>query len=321
MPSTGTIHIFSGGPLDAAVAAGSTVSVDYDSLLANIVVSAASRRAAAERLRLRLSQLSIDGVRTNRDTLMALLGEPDFLAGEVTTAYLDEHPELAVAGAVTGDDLIGHLLAVVFDDEQRNRAGDRVTGFAPSGWRNLRTVGQRRTWLLDGEPHSVEYEMHDGGASVAIGDWPVPQPDGALMVDARRRPSVRLLARSEGRQVIELDGVRRAIDVVDRGDAVTTRSGAGSLTWIRAPRFVDHDDTMAGSGPVCPLPGTVIAVHVEPGQSVTEGTVLMVVEAMKMEHKITAHGDAVVGELRFGVGDRVDAGDLLVVLNAVDGDA
>ena len=64
-----------------------------------------------------------------------------------------------------------------------------------------------------------------------------------------------------------------------------------------------------------PLPGTVIAVHVESGQDVVDGTVLMVVEAMKMEHRITAHAAATVREVRFGVGDRVDAGDLLVVLD------
>jgi len=60
----------------------------------------------------------------------------------------------------------------------------------------------------------------------------------------------------------------------------------------------------------------VIAVHVVPGDHVADGTVLIVIEAMKMEHTITAHGDAVVGAVRFGVGDRVDAGDLLVELEA-----
>jgi propionyl-CoA carboxylase alpha chain len=81
-----------------------------------------------------------------------------------------------------------------------------------------------------------------------------------------------------------------------------------------APHFTDADAGTAGGGPVSPLPGTVIAVHVEPGQRVTEGTVLVVVEAMKMEHKIVAGADATVGEVCFAVGDRVDTGDLLVVL-------
>ncbi|HSP28525.1 MAG TPA: biotin/lipoyl-containing protein, partial [Ilumatobacteraceae bacterium] len=71
-------------------------------------------------------------------------------------------------------------------------------------------------------------------------------------------------------------------------------------------------------GPICPLPGTVIAVHVAAGDSVTDGQVLMVVEAMKMEHKILAPGDGTVAEVRFAVGDRVDQGDLLVALDHGD---
>jgi biotin carboxyl carrier protein len=80
------------------------------------------------------------------------------------------------------------------------------------------------------------------------------------------------------------------------------------------PTLVDHDAGDAGSGPVCPLPGTVIAVHVGEGQSVEEGDLLMVVEAMKMEHRITATVAATVVAVRYEVGDRVDAGDLLVEL-------
>ena len=70
-----------------------------------------------------------------------------------------------------------------------------------------------------------------------------------------------------------------------------------------------------GGGPICPLPGTVIAVHVAVGDAVVDGQVLMVVEAMKMEHKILAAGDATVSEVRFAVGDRVDQGELLVALD------
>jgi propionyl-CoA carboxylase alpha chain len=248
-----------------------------------------------------------------------LLVEADFLAGRTTTRYLDEHPGLTRAGVVHGDDLTAHLLAVVFADEQRNRAADGVTGFAPSGWRNLRTAGQRRTWLAGDDAHHVEYVLVGDRATVSIGHWPVPESDGRLSVDTRRTFEVRLLDRRSDREVLEIDGIRHAVDVARRGDAAVTRSAAGTITWTIAPRFADHHAELAGSGPVSPLPGRVIAVHAEPGQRVADGTVLMVIEAMKMEHTIAAHADAVVTAVRFGVGDRVDAGDLLVVLEALDG--
>ena len=78
---------------------------------------------------------------------------------------------------------------------------------------------------------------------------------------------------------------------------------------------MDHDDVAAGGGPICPLPGTVIAVHVAAGDQVVDGQLLMVVEAMKMEHKIVAAVASTVTEVRFAVGDRVDSGDLLVALD------
>ena len=97
-----------------------------------------------------------------------------------------------------------------------------------------------------------------------------------------------------------------------------TRSAAGALAWELQPRFVDHDAEAAGGGPICPLPGTVIAVNVSAGDQVEPGAVLMVVEAMKMEHKITAAHGVDVTDVHFEVGSRVDQGDLLVSLEAAD---
>ena len=144
----------------------------------------------------------------------------------------------------------------------------------------------------------------------------MPGPDGRLEPDQRCVHELRLIGGAGKGRALEIDGVRRTVEVTRAGDAAVTHSMAGSVTWEPAPRFVDHDADLAGSGPVCPLPGRVIAVHVAPGERVADGTVLMVIEAMKMEHTITAHADAIVGAVRFAVGDRVDAGDLLVELES-----
>ena len=289
LPSTGTVTEFACGvALDSAVAPGSVVPAEYDSLLANVVAHAPTRSGAASRLREMLRDLRVAGIRTDRELLIALLGEPDFLAGRTTTGYLDMHPDLAHAGVVSGDDLTAQLLAVVFAAEQRNRAADCVTGFAPSGWRNLRTAGQRRTWINDGVPNFVEYVIDGDRACVQVGPWPLPGPDGALAADSRRVLDVRLLARTSDREVVEVDGIRHAVEVTFHGEAAVSRSRGVPVTWLSPLRFADHESDLAGSGPVSPLPGRVIAVHVEPGAQVVDGTVLMVIEAMKMEHTITA---------------------------------
>jgi propionyl-CoA carboxylase alpha chain len=320
LPSTGTLAEFEIGDgvrVDTGFRAGSAVSSDYDSLLAKVIAHHADRGVAASQIARALRTARVAGVRTNANTLAAIMDEPDYRAGRTLTAYLDEHPDVIAAAGPTGDDRLALLLGVVFADEQGNRGADPVTRFMPSGWRNLRTRGQRRTWLLGDEPHRVEYVVWGDAAEVRIGPWPEPLDDGSLPEDKRRVAAVRLLERAPGRQIVELDGRRHVVDVRLDGDTARASSPAGSLEWTRPPRFVDHDADQAGSGPICPLPGTVIAVHVEPGQQVVDGQLLMVIEAMKMEHKITAHGDHVVAAVRFAVGDRVDAGELLVELAPV----
>ena len=269
------------------------------------------------------------GVKTNLAALVAILGERDYLNAATPTAYLDEHPDVVAAAGPTGGDRTAILLAAVFATERADRTADSVTGFAPSGWRNLRTHGQRQVWTVPGSDVSepVEFTMCRDAADVRVGPWPEPDDDGSLPEDGRQRLEVRILSFSQETVVgwgqtpadhiaIEIDGVRRVVEATVDGDTVRTRSAAGALTWTQVPRFVDHDAEVAGGGPICPLPGTVIAVHVSAGDVVAEGAVLMVVEAMKMEHKITAATASTVTEVRFEVGSRVDQGDLLVSLEA-----
>ena len=348
MPSTGRIGRFSigsGSPdgqpddvrTDTGVRDGAEISSDYDSLVAKVIAHAPTRVEAAAKLARALRASQVTGIRTNIDSLVAILGEADYLAADTPTAYLDEHPDVLTSTGPTGDDRVALLLGAVFALEAERRSADRATPFAPSGWRNLRTQGQRHVWLEPtGEHLHVEYVMRperlgDGStrwtASVLLGPWPEPDDEGALPADDRVERRVRLLERRGDAVAIEIDGRRSAVstEIVhhslglddDGVGAVTvrTRSAAGALTLTRAPRFVLHDAQAEGGGPICPLPGTVIAVHVGVGDAVVDGQVLMVVEAMKMEHKILAAGDATVSEVRFAVGDRVDQGDLLVALD------
>ena len=334
LPSTGTVstfHIGDGVRVDTGFRSGAVVSVDYDSLLAKVIAHAPTREQAARTLARALRGSQVVGVHTNIEAMASVLVEPDFLAAATPTAYLDEHPDV-VARRPFGDDEVALLLAAAFALEQRDRSVDTVLGFAPSGWRNLRTQGQREVWVdgPTGEEIHVEFVL-DGWsrATVRLGPWPMPADDGTLPADDRTVLAVRLLDRSAGRQVVEVDGVRHSIAVriagaaaagtrAVHGDVVEARSRVAARSFERAPVFVVHDAEVGGGGPISPLPGTVIAVHVAVGDSVDEGQVLMVVEAMKMEHKIVAPSPSRVGEVRFAVGDRVDTGDLLVALEPVE---
>ena len=332
LPSTGEVtefHVGDGVRVDAGFRAGSVVSADYDSMLAKVISVAPTRAEAAGVLRRALEQTVIDGVRTNVDMLVATLGEADFLAADTPTAYLDEHPAVVAAHGPTGDDRTAQFVAAVLADERRARAGDGVLGFAPSGWRNLRTQGVRSAWTDEATGDTVEAELFPavGGWELAVGDWPRPTDDGSLAPDDRRRLSVVVhhVARVDGADevAVAVDGVRHvlrtsSVSSADAAAPVTVSGRRGRTRWVPVPRFVDHDHASASAGPVAPLPGTVLSVHVADGDAVEAGTVLVVIEAMKMEHKISAPADTVVRSVRVAAGDRVDAGDLLVELGEAD---
>lgn len=339
LPSVGTVTNFvvpeaEGVRVDTGFRAGSEVSPHYDSLLAKVIGHGPTRAEAAARLYRTLRGSEVSGVRTNIASLVNVLSEADFLTAATPTAYLDKHPEVTVGGGPTGDDQLALLLGAVFAAAARDRRANAATGFAPSGFRLLRTQGQREVWELEGLAHHVEHAICGDEAEVFVGPWPEPGDDGVLGDDQRRRATVRILSseavtgadgRGPGatgrvgsevgrRLALELDGVRRVIDVRLDGDRAFTSTRTGSLEWTRPPRFAVHGAEVLGAGPVSPLPGTVIAVDVVAGQAVATGDRLLVVEAMKMEHTIAAPTDAVVAEVLVAVGDRVDAGQLLIGL-------
>lgn len=387
MPSTGVIEAFSfddahvvqgesprrfGIRVDSGVCAGSVVGSDYDSLLAKVIAHGPNRDSSASSLARSLRRAELAGLRTNADTLAAICSENSFVEGDATTAYLDEHPEVTAAHGPAGDDRLMQCLAAMFVIEDANRSADTLTGFAPSGWRNVATQGQRVT-LVDlstasdtegglqsggGSGHDVtgravalEYSFADAGGvqdrhsangsrrcEVLVGPVPRPDADGVLAPDTRRVGEVlaerivseagcgtqrntdgRGASRKEVRSTwqVELDGVSQIFEVTltaGLGDPkVRVRGTAGRTEWMQAPRFADHDEAEAATGPVSPLPGSVVSVHVAPGDAAADGDLLVVIEAMKMEHRITARSDVVIAEVRVAVGDKVDAGDVLVI--------
>jgi propionyl-CoA carboxylase alpha chain len=178
----------------------------------------------------------------------------------------------------------------------------------------------------DGAPGSGEPGL-DGstGPRPAAPDAAAPDPAAAFgpaatstTPDAPAPPACLVTVHHAGDGWIDFDagGQRHRLHVLAVADRVWVQGPDGDVALTAVPRFpeTDRGETVAG-GLVAPMPGTVLAVHVATGDSVAQGQLLMIVEAMKMEHRITAPHAGTVGEVRARPGDQVNGGDLLAVLD------
>jgi acetyl/propionyl-CoA carboxylase alpha subunit len=289
--------------VESGVATGTVVSTLYDPMLAKLISWGPDRTTAVDRLGTALRQVRIAGVAVNRDFLCRLLDEPDFRLGRTTTSYVDEHPGLtepnidaASAGVLA--------LAVLAADAAGARAGSPIMAWAPLGWRNVGRPGPQLR--LDGP--GGEYVV--SGLEVSPGRW-------SLLMNGVARQALLTVAPG-GLVDVETDRVRRRCVVHRDGQAWNVQ--AGGLTAQFTETSASEADLRAAqaSDTFSPLPGTVTAVAVAAGDQVKAGALLVIVEAMKMEHRIHAVGDGLVEKVHVAVGSTVTARQLLVAMRGAE---
>ena len=305
LPNTGRLELcefpaVEGIRVDTGVMTGSDITPLYDPMIAKVIGAGADRDQAADRLANYLRGLPILGVRTNRESLAAILDEADYRAGATTTDYLENHPDV-LAPELSQDTRRRAVLAAV----AATRPG---AGPIPAGWRNVPAAPQFRRV-------SVDYAGSDEPMVVRwSGDnWELCEDGEAYTAEVK--DSFRATAAGAS---VEIDGIRTEHDVTVT-DGVALVDVLGTRVPVKLlPRFTDAHLAGADAGPATPVPGTVTAVLVEPGASVVAGDPLVILEAMKMEHKITADTDGVVEEVLVSVGQSVDAHQVVVVLQEAE---
>ncbi len=311
-PQSGTLHTFevpdvdrsfTHGPglrLDSGFETGSVVGVHYDPMLAKVITWAPTRAEAARRLAKALAATKIHGVVTNRDLLVNILRHEAFLAGETDTAFFDRHGlETVAAPLATVDTERLSALAAALADAAGNRAAATTQSRLPSGWRNVRSAGQRKVFTVADREYEVVYSLTRDGL----------QADGF---------EARLVTAEPGRVVLEVGGVRRTFDVARHDGVSYVDSALGSVALKAEPRFADPDAALAAGSLVAPMPGTVVRLAVQAGDPVKAGDPLLWLEAMKMEHRIAAPADGVVAELPVTVGQQVEVGTILAVVGEAE---
>jgi propionyl-CoA carboxylase alpha chain len=282
--------------LDSGIADGSVVSIHYDPMLAKVISYAPTRRQSALVLADALARARLHGLRTNRELLVNVLRHPAFLEGATDTAFFDTH-DLAVLSTPLADATTVRWAAVAaaLADAAHNRATAKVLGPVPSGWRNLSSGYQVKTYRDDNDTeHRIEYRFTRTGLVIS-GD-----------------ESIQLIAAAPDQVVLaDADGVAWRFAVARYGDDIYVDSARGPVHLFAVPRFPEPGSAVEKGSLVAPMPGNVIRLGAAQGDTVTVGQPLIWLEAMKMEHTITAPADGVLAELNVAPGQQVEVGAVL----------
>jgi 3-methylcrotonyl-CoA carboxylase alpha subunit len=331
LPSAGALHLLQWPSaesirVDAGFATGDEVPATYDSLLGKVIAWAPERDQAAEQLANALEHIYCAGVQTNERWLARVLRAPAFREVRHSIAFLGERGGDFAGPKQMGPGWLALAAAAAHQTERATAAVSDspwalLDGFTPN-------LPARADYVLKwrGQEHSVSLTFTRGQLSAAVVDDGTPLPvadlsfsDVALAPAGDSQP---------GRPVVPARDSLATCPVAARMENTRLRAryfrdgvrlhlwagGAHYELTLEDPRLKEFSASAAQGGLTTPLPGVVAAVAAKVGQTVRAGEVLMVIEAMKMEHSISAPYDGTVIAVHFARGDRVPEGSQLLEL-------
>ena len=306
LPSPGPVVLWEpstigGARYDSGVESGSVIATEFDPMIAKVIVHGPTRREAVSRLARALETTRIQGLTTNRDFLVNTLRHDAFLAGDTTTDFIERINPQRIRD-VSDDELIAAAIVTAMESQARNRAAAKVMKTIRSGWRNSILPFEIIRFQSGEQTLHLEYRSRRGGGfRVRIGE------DGEEMPVIPHRCGA-------GEVDIEIDGKRLSYRIDRNGMTWFVHGDKGDLELTELPRYPQLGADEVPGGLVAPMPGAVLAAEVTRGDKVEKGDLLLILEAMKMEHRITAPRNGAIAEMHVAVGDQVENGQLLVTL-------
>jgi 3-methylcrotonyl-CoA carboxylase alpha subunit len=306
LPTTGVLtdwHVpaMPGLRVDSGVETGSEIGIHYDPMLAKVITHAPTRPEAIQKMLGALAGLAAEGLLTNREFLARVLAHPEFAAGRTHTHFIDDHlAEPARDPSRAEREGWAAVAAMLAGRAERRRQRATLPALIP-GFRNNR-FAREHVELRSADRHvRVEYENLDpnrlavalDGSEHVIVPFPAAAPEVAFEDET---------------------GVRRRFRVTRRADHWFVHARSGSFTLIELDRFPARRAELAPGACVAPMPGKVVKITAHEGTSVKAGDVLLVLEAMKMEHSVRAPEDGVVQQMLVSEGEQVEADTVLAVV-------
>ena len=288
---------------DAGVREGDEISPHYDPMIAKLIVWGANREQALARLDAALAQTHIVGLHTNVAFLRRVVRSASFASADLDTALIErERAVLFNAEALPLEVAAAGVVAQALAAEQVLESADPWS--RRDGWRLHGSALRRFDIEAHGEHHVFTLERNRVSAQGGT---------QTLVLGAQRWPFA-ATPRGANRHDVMLGARRWALTVYATGEQFSVFAPEASAV-VREIDPIAHagDGSVAHEGRLsAPMPGKVVAFLALPGQAVSKGQPLAVMEAMKMEHTITAPRDGIVEELLYAVGDQVGEGGALL---------
>ena len=302
LPVTGKLIAFepTEDPLvrwDTGVETGSEITPNFDPMLAKIISYGETRVEAANKLALALENSHFGGLKTNRDYLISILRSDEFLKGNTTTDFL-EKAKIKDEIKLNEEEIYFLAIAASMWIQGKNRYESEVLSNLSSGWNNARLPMQEIKLQFDDKPLTVKYKNNreeifttDKNNSAKINSW------DKNFID------------------VEIDNTRIRSKVTFDNELLLIQSKSGDVLFKILPKFETVKKVSIEGGLNAPMPGKVVEIKIKKGAKIKKGDTLIILEAMKMEHKVLAPSDGKVKEILIHKDEQVENGATLVVLD------
>ena len=302
LPVTGKMIAFepSDDPLvrwDVGIESGSNITANFDPMLAKVISFGETRLEAANKLALALENSHFGGMKTNRDYLVSILRSKEYLDGDTTTDFV-ERINLNSEVDLTEEEIFNFAKVGAMWMQGKNRSEAMVLQNIQSGWNNARLPYQEVKLLLDDQEYRVKYKSLKDGNFVSA-----------------ESEIIRMFDWHEDFIDVEISNVRYRSKITKDDDLLLIQTHKGNLLFKILPKFNITQEEAIKGGLTAPMPGKVVEIKIKKGSNIKKGDTLVILEAMKMEHKVLAPDNGKIKEVLIKENDQVENGQTLVVLD------
>lgn len=320
LPSTGKIHYLNTPEtnrhvrIDSGIIQGDEVSVFYDPMLAKLITWDQDRARALSRLTAALCDYQVVGVKTNLDYTKAIAAHPDFAQGSYSTAFINTYGDSLSTAELPTD--LDFVIAAVYRvtkaiAQTRNKA--KQSANAQSPWYQM--TGWQNNLITTNQFNYVDPSADDSSEPVAV---KVSFKSDSLEVTVSESGLEMVVGSAElnGHQLCaEIAEQRILVNIIEDHESIHILSHGRHIQLAEFTTQSNDLGLSANANVIAPMHGSIIAIHVSEGAEVKHGEKLITMEAMKMEHVITAPSDGIIASINTAVGKMVEDGVELVVIN------